>query len=213
MICVSLADISPEQCLLELEGLELAEIRIDRMQLTEDQLKEIFSCTARLVATCRPGGLYNEKERRQLLLAAIDAGAGYVDIEVEAEDELKRELLEAARHSGCKLIVSFHDYSGTPDTEGLRLIVERCFQDGADTAKIACTANSPAEAARILGLLDDEREIIAIGMGEYGRITRIAAPILGSPFTYASVSDERSVAPGQIDYKRLRRFIREIQGD
>jgi 3-dehydroquinate dehydratase-1 len=45
-------------------------------------------------------------------------------------------------------------------------------------------------------------------MGEKGRVTRILAPLLGSPFTYASYEAGKETAPGQIEDKRLEEMIR-----
>ena len=41
-------------------------------------------------------------------------------------------------------------------------------------------------------------------MGEIGVITRLLANRLGSPFTYATFSGGRKMAPGQLDWKEMR---------
>jgi 3-dehydroquinate dehydratase-1 len=48
-------------------------------------------------------------------------------------------------------------------------------------------------------------------MGDLGKISRIIAPFLGAEFTYASLSDNESTAPGQISYQKLNQFILDIQ--
>ena len=40
--------------------------------------------------------------------------------------------------------------------------------------------------------------------GEIGVITRLLANRLGSPFTYATFSGGRKMAPGQLDWKEMR---------
>lgn len=210
MICVSISEPSAGRILAALEGVDFAEVRIDGMKSpSEADMKAIFGCKAKLIATCRPGVL-DEEKRKRLLLAAISSGAAYVDIEVEGRDPYKKGLVEAARKSGCSVIVSYHNNSKTPHSAELSQVVEWCFDSGADIAKIACKANSLQDNARLLGLLDSERKIIVIGMGGRGRITRIAAPLLGSPFTFASSGKGKETAEGQIDAKELGRLAREM---
>jgi 3-dehydroquinate dehydratase-1 len=67
-----------------------------------------------------------------------------------------------------------------------------------------------ADNARLLGLLDDARKIVVVGMGELGRITRIAASLLGSPFTFASQGLGKETARGQIDHETLRTLLRGL---
>ena len=100
--------------------------------------------------------------------------------------------------------MSHHDYERTPERPALEACVSACFEAGADIAKIACTVRSDRENARLLALLDTDREIVVVGMGEKGKLTRILAPLLGSPFTYASLSQGKETADGQIDKETLR---------
>ena len=45
-------------------------------------------------------------------------------------------------------------------------------------------------------------------MGNKGRITRVAAPLLGSPFTFASLSKGKETAEGQIEKDTLEQMMR-----
>ena len=211
MICVSISDCSVQDCLAAVGKEKFAEVRLETISgLKQEDVREIFSRKAKLIATCRPGSM-KEEERKKLLLAAIEAGAAYVDVEVDAADDYKREIVPKARAKGCKVIVSFHDYDKTPLREELQQIVKWCFESGADIAKIACKANSEKDCARLLGLLDCEGKLIAIGMGDKGRITRVVAPLLGSPFTYASVSDGKETAKGQMTAEKTRKLMEEVR--
>lgn len=209
MICVSLAEPTPEKCLVALKGIPFAEIRIDRMRTTEEGVVRIFSGHPRLVATCRPGRLPDAK-RLALLRAAIAAGAAYVDIEVEAGAAYKRALVREARAAGCAVIVSHHDFERTPARRELIRVVGRCFAAEADIAKIACLVRSPKDNARLLGLLEDERSLVVVGLGKMGKITRIMAPLAGGSFTFASRAKGRETAEGQVPNKALARLIRMV---
>jgi 3-dehydroquinate dehydratase I len=209
MICVSLAEPSVAACLTALEGLAFAEIRMDAMHLTPNDVPGLFSGGRTLIATCRPGGRSDE-ERKRLLACAIEAGATFVDIELESNVRYREEIVARARSRGCRVIVSHHDYERTPERPALEACVSACLEAGADIAKIACTVRSDRENARLLALLDTDREIVVVGMGEKGKLTRILAPLLGSPFTYASLSKGKETADGQIDKDTLEELLRTV---
>ena len=211
MICVSIAEHGLEASLKALDGLEMAEIRLDRTGLTVQEVKRLFSTHAKLIATCRPGSLL-ELERKRLLLEAIEAGAAFVDLELEAEESFREEILKKAHAKGCRVIISYHNFEETPAREALAAIVDRCFERGAGLAKIACAVRSGREAARLLGLLDSERELVVAGMGPLGRVTRLAAPLLGSPFTYASLGEGQGTAPGQVAFRDLQKWLEAVRG-
>ena len=210
MICVSLIDLTYEQCLVAISDLDFVEIRLDRIDVDLQKVKNLFSTDARTIATCRPGRIPDD-ERRQLLKAAIHSGANYVDIELDADATYRESLILHARKNDCKVIISHHDYQGTPPVDELHRLVENIFSLGADIAKIACKADSARDNARLLGLLDGDRAVIVIGMGPVGKITRVTAPLLGSPFTYCSLTEDRPAAEGQLDIKATEGLLEKLK--
>jgi 3-dehydroquinate dehydratase type I len=207
MICRSLIPRSVAEAVESLKKIEFAEVRLEQMKLSEADIQTLFNCSTKIIATNRPSG-QSEDERREVLDLAIKYGASYVDIEIESSKDFKRELVALAKEKGCRVIVSYHNYTDTPDRISLQEIVDQCFDDGADIAKIACMVNTSADAARILGMLDSDRSVVAIGMGIKGRITRAAAPLLGSPFTFAPADDLHPTAPGQLTAFELEQIYR-----
>jgi 3-dehydroquinate dehydratase-1 len=210
LICVSLAEPAVPDCVEALKTLPFAEIRMDKMQLKPEDVEMLFSARQRLIATCRPGQL-SDFDRKALLLKAIESGAAYVDVEVESDCVYRDEIIGKARSHNCLVIVSFHDHQRTPARHELEETVSACFRAGADIAKIACMVHSNRDSARLLGLLDVGRKVVVIGMGQKGKITRIAAPFLGSPFTFASLSKGKETAEGQLDQETLRSYLRLIR--
>ncbi len=209
MICVSIGETTVEGCLRVLEGCSFAEIRMDRMDLTQEDVGRIFSSGKSLIATCRPGTV-SEKVRAALLVAAIEAGASYVDAELDSSEGFKHGIIEKARAKGCAVIISHHDYEKTPAREDLLGIISASFHAGADIAKVACKVRSERDNARLLGLLDSDQDIVVIGMGKKGRITRIMAPFLGSPFTYAASARGKETAEGQIDVRTMKKYLESL---
>jgi 3-dehydroquinate dehydratase type I len=211
MICLSIADVTADEAVNILGRVELAELRLDRIDFHKKDLGRLFSTKAGTIVTCRRSSKMNEDERRETIIEAIEKGASMVDVEVENSDDFKNEITNASKKNKCTLIVSYHDYEKTPVMRELEQILTWCFESGADIAKIACQANSPEEAARLLALYSFGRPLISIGMGEAGKITRIAAPLLGAPFTYASGDDAKKTAPGQIEAEKIKTIIKMIK--
>jgi 3-dehydroquinate dehydratase type I len=212
MICVSLGLPSVSECLEALSGVEFAEIRLDLMEVEVRDIPALFSAHKRLIAACRPGSKSRDM-RKGLLLESIRCGAAFVDIEHDAEPGYRISLLLEAARAGSRVILSYHDYEGTPKTPALKSLIRRCFRLGAEYVKVACRADSPSDAARLLGLLGDplaKGRLIVVGLGKYGRTVRAFAPFLGSPFTYASAGPGRETAPGQLSAATLAGVYEEL---
>jgi len=214
LICVSLNEPDYPAIVRVLDGLkaEMAEIRLDGARLTPEEVGQLFSRPLPLVATFRPGENVADRERMETLALAVRAGARYLDLELESVPLGRGELIPLARAHGCRVIVSHHDERETPARDRLEEIIEACFAAGADIAKIACRIRTRADCARILSLYEGGRALIALGMGRLGIVTRIAAPILGAPFTYAAPDGGRPVAEGQLDWTTTRDLLKILEG-
>ncbi|HCS47048.1 MAG: hypothetical protein A2V45_07085 [Candidatus Aminicenantes bacterium RBG_19FT_COMBO_58_17] len=214
MICVSLRSGSCQECLKALESLDFAELRLDLMKITLADIPILARSGKRLMATCRPGP-YSDALRKALLLECIRCGMDLVDVEADADEEFKTDIIGEARRRGSSVIISHHDDDQTPTRPELEAIIARSLEAGADFVKIACRANSASDSARLIGLLDRPQcqgRLIVVGMGVFGSITRVLAPFLGSPFTYASLEEGYETAPGQIGYRDLARIHRDLRG-
>lgn len=212
MICVSIADVSALEALRIVKANELSEVRLDLIEFTGDDVENIFSSGNKTIATFRPVDSVPEKERKDILIQAVNAGASYVDIEMENNNDFTKDIIEAAVRKKCKIIISYHNYDNTPSSPELEQILNRCGGKYVDIVKIACRVNSVEDCSRLLSLYGTGKPVIAVGMGEPGRITRIAAVFLGAPFTYASLDAARQTAPGQIEYENMKKIIDMIRG-
>src|SRR5208283_1145432 len=197
MICVSLSGLSFEECLDAIHHSEFAEIRIDLLDLTVDQFKDLFASNKKTIATCRTGK-FTIQQQLQLLKMAIDAGTAYIDIDYQDESAFREELTTYAHDHRTSVIVSYHNFTLTPALDDLEIIIRQSKLWNADYVKIATTALSRTDCSIVMGLYARHDNIISFCMGELGKITRVAAPLLGSEFTYASWSEQHSTAPGQL---------------
>ena len=197
MICTSIQNKEYGQILEILGSEEMAEIRLDRCALEEEEIESLFEDTdVPLVATCR---LQEESQAPELLEMAIRSGAKYADLEMEAPAAVGRRIREACRNYGTVLIRSFHDYTGTPPKSVLESILERCKMYGGEVVKIVTTANSREDVEAVMSLYEKAAPgtLIAFCMGPMGRQSRIQALEKGAPFSYACLSQEDATAPGQ----------------
>ncbi len=209
MICTSIQNKELPQILELLEGgaVEMAEIRLDRCPLEEEDIDLLFSGSdVPLIATCR---LQEESQAPQLLERAVKAGAKYVDLEMEAPAAVGRRIREACREYGTVLIRSYHNYTETPPLPVLQSLLERARQFGGEVVKIVTTATSKADTASILALYKDvpPGTLVAFCMGDAGRESRLEALRQGAPFTYASLTEAEATAPGQWTTEAMREAV------
>ena len=210
MICISISDKNQERCLSLLTEAEMAEIRLDLTEFDDNEIRNVFVFPKPLIATFRPGD-YDDDERMEKLKLAIEAGAQYVDIEIESEEGYRDELVNFARKRQCQVIISYHNFDATPQQNELRKIVNTCFEYNADIAKIATLVKNDREIAALFSLYDINKNVLAIGMGEKGKVTRVMAPFLGAPFTFAAPDKGDNTAPGQLTYSRMKEMIKQLQ--
>ena len=237
MICTTIQNRNLEQVYEALDQCEMAEIRLDRCQLSPKEIEELFTSDVPLVATCRiseiaagePSLQGLPEQSREIkamqiaekkLLKAIESGARYVDVEIEAQKQMSKRVRGAAHENGTVFIRSYHDFEGTDSFEALKAVVEKCVYHGADMVKIVTMARSQADVDKVMALYGwcrQEKEsgnerigaladggLIAFCMGEAGRGSRLEALKNGAPYTYAALSAEESAAPGQWDTAEMR---------
>ncbi len=165
---------------------------------------------AHILATCRhheASGHFKGSIEQQvkILEAALQAGATFVDLEVESAEKAKHAVARL-RESG-PVCVSYHNFEKTPTLDP---VLRRMRKFEADVYKIAVTARKPSDNLRLMEFAREHRDcrIIALSMSEIGVVSRILVAPLGSLFTYATPSVETGTAPGQISAKLMRGLYR-----
>ncbi len=218
MICLTLSGNTLSSCLDEIrqnrEYIDMAELRLDLLD-PEEQLKAASfpeQAGIPLILTMRrkeDGGrcTLSEKERRQILLSALDGDFSYIDIE---EDIKRNEVEDKAREKGVRIIRSFHDFSGIPDDIYSRIY--RLSERG-DVAKAAVTPHSIHDLLKLFRIADELKDVpkIIIGMGDWGIPIRILYRKAGSLLTFACSGE--AVAPGQVSAKDLKLLYRADRVD
>jgi 3-dehydroquinate dehydratase type I len=189
------------------------EVRLDYLEEPAPNLARLFrTLPGPVIATNRlaaEGGRWTgtEADRLDLLSQALNLGVTCLDLELAADAIFRREIWE--RRGKTRLILSWHDFAGTPETARLEAVLEEMLNAEADIVKMVAMAREPADNLRLLSLIPrakaQGKEIIAFCMGPLGKWSRVAAPLLGSFLSFAPFSKTGASAPGQLTVNDLKR--------
>jgi 3-dehydroquinate dehydratase/shikimate dehydrogenase len=193
-------------------GAKFVELRLDFLARAVDfkRLTPYKQCP--WVATLRrpvDGGRYSgtEAERQMVLRQAIVSGAfEWVDLETDIASTIPR-------FGSVKRIVSYHNLTETP--ANLEETYAAMLKQDADVYKVAVTAQTPADVARVLKLQRSApKPTIAFCLGDVGQPSRFLALKYGAPWIYAAFNKERGIAPGlpSLDDLRITYPVRSIDG-
>lgn len=147
------------------------------------------------VRSANEGGRFwgSDEERVALLKELLLLEPAYIDI------ELSHLPLFAGLPRGQTLVIgSLHTRGGLPTTPSLE----------ADLWKMVIESDRVAPLFDLYDWVDrhPDRKVIPLCMGKQGPLSRLLAPLMGSPIVYASLDEEHAVVPGQIPAVELRKF-------
>ncbi len=189
------------------ERADIFEVRLDALDPPPDAaaLEALLRAPRpRVIVTNRgprdQGGFAGpEADRIAWLERALALGADYVDVELDAIDALSGDVPRD------RVIASWHDFDGTPPAPELEAIRERLAATGAGVTKLVTFAREFEDNRRVLDLpARGDRPMIALCMGDLGRVSRLLAPRSGGWLTFGSIEEGRESAPGQIPLDELR---------
>jgi 3-dehydroquinate dehydratase I len=190
---------------------DMVELRLDLMS-PHSNLKPLLRVRKPSIATCMPlweGGFFegSEEERILFLHKSLDF-VDYVCLELNMGGSSRAALISAAKARGIKTIVSHHDFRKTPQIEDILDVLQREEYVGADIAKIAYMPHSEEDVLNVLAaqiISEVKIPIIALSMGQMGRVSRVIGPMLGGYLSFAS-EDERSTAAGQYSVSEMHKI-------
>jgi 3-dehydroquinate dehydratase/shikimate dehydrogenase len=196
-------------------GERFLEFRLDYLAWPEQGVAAIRKFLARhsdctVLATCRRHqnhGRYNGsiEEQVKILEAAIQAGAKAADIEIESAENYAERLESLRGHA--YLLVSYHNYGGTPPLDA---VLRRMMRIPADGYKVVTTARKPSDSYRVLALARSHPKtpMVILAMGETGFPTRVLSTAFGGLYTYAAPTSSEGTAAGQVSARQLRHLYR-----
>ena len=201
-------------------GADMVEYRVDACfsgsgdeSETRAVLRLVEESPLPCIITCRPtweGGYYDGPEDARVALferlGTSNAPPAYLDAELAAytrSANLRQKVNLAVDHPkqgrpvATRLILSMHDFDGRPADLSRRLSAMRA-EPAAAVHKVAFRARSLRDNLELFDLLTErDRPTIALGMGEFGLMSRVLAPKFGGFLTFASLHPHGATAPGQ----------------
>ncbi|OMD49193.1 3-dehydroquinate dehydratase [Paenibacillus borealis] len=164
--------------------------------------------------SAREGGERQIATEDYIRLNKAAAASGFVDIidvELFNEEADVQALIAAAHDCGVFVIVSNHDFQGTPSEEEIVSRLRKAQELGGDLPKIAVMPCSAADVLTLLAAtnrmqeLYADRPIITMSMAGEGVISRLAGEIFGSALTFGAA--HKPSAPGQVAVAELRKVL------
>ncbi|MEM7627853.1 MAG: type I 3-dehydroquinate dehydratase [Planctomycetota bacterium] len=223
LVCVPITVESVEQALEEAAlartlGADLIELRVDDLftgeQHEADEIIRLLSrCPLPAILTCRPaweGGGYDGDETDRIsmfeFVCTSERPPAYLDVELAAytaSENIRQKVNLCVAHPKqtrsvkTRLILSSHDFDTRPADLTKRLLAMYA-EPSCAVAKIAYRARSIRDNLELFEITREApKPTIALGMGEFGLMSRVLAPKFGGFLTFASLRDESATAPGQ----------------
>lgn len=193
-----------------------------RMDLAATPLEALddYDGTLSVLATNRAeweGGEAADDDARLDALCEAVAHDAVEAVDIELESMLGgdgKRVRDAARDADASVVVSVHDFEGTPLRQDMRGLLGNAVEYG-DVGKLAVTAQDRQDALDLLTVTHEyamaDEPVATMAMGEAGRHTRAVAPVYGSKIGYAPVRAADATAPGQYDLETLRTLVDDLR--
>lgn len=219
MICVSVAEPTVDDVVRVANKAvcDVVEVRLDYLDSVED-LRRIREINKPVIATCMPvweGGRFSgDEDKRISTLFSILPFCDYITIELKTKKKHRNKIIHEAKKRKIKVILSYHNFKKTETKKRILNTIRKQKKCGADIAKIAYKANNYKDALTVINALTENKTkipVIAISMGEHGKITRILAPLLGAYLTFAAPEKGKETAPGQLTADEIKKIYETLK--
>lgn len=197
-------------------GVEVVELRVDMFKsVATPHVLEVarrYSEVPRLITvrSAAEGGRWSGTEEKRLeLYTALMPLADAIDIEL-GSCEIRDLVVELAASEKVLTVMSYHNFTETPDDPFLAGVLRHCKEHGADLVKISVHARTEADMRRLarFTLEHSDAGLITISMGAKGTVSRVMFPALGSRLTYADIG--LATGPGQLRVEPMCGMMRQL---
>lgn len=205
MICVSIVQESRRLALADMLnaaqlGADLVEVRLDKFEKDANLSELVAARRTPVVFSCRrpqDGGEWAgaEDERLTLLRTAVISKADYVEVELDAADQIRP-------YPGCKRVVSYTNLTETP--RDIDAIYDRLQTKQPDVIKITCAARAPEEAWPLMQLLNKPPvPTVVEARGPAGPLLALVGRKVGAPWATAAIERGLQAYPDQVTVNDL----------
>jgi 3-dehydroquinate dehydratase/shikimate dehydrogenase len=208
VICISINQESRRLALVDMHNAapqcDLLEVRLDRFGMAPDLGQLITAKPKPVIMSCRraeDGGHWdgNEAERLAILRQCIVSKADYVEIELDAADQIRR-------FPPSQRVIS---YTIRPDdtAEDIATRYAEAQSKTPDVIKLTTPAATPEEAWPVVQILGRPSvPTVVVGLGKPGVMLTVLAKKIGAPWTYAALERGMEAYPGQPTVADLHRI-------
>jgi 3-dehydroquinate dehydratase-1 len=194
-------------------ALDYFEIRLDSFIGREGELlRQLPKLKLPLIITARhplEGGArrISTAKRRECYKQFMPCAA-LVDIELRSAKSLS-DVISSAQMQKVGIILSYHNFQKTPSLNHLRGLATAARKAGADIFKVAVTVSTPADLAVLLSFQAGQNMPLSLmGMGKYGKISRLLFAQAGSVLNYGFLGSAQ--VAGQWPAVLLKQRIGEL---
>ena len=203
-------------------AVDFLELRVDTFAEHPDELDQLEAAAPRLrapaIVTVRhfaEGGANRlSVVQRRALFRRFLPYASLIDVELRSATQLA-DVLREARERGIGVILSHHDFRATPSLERLRTLADQAMETGCDIFKLATVTRSVEALTVLLQLMAAQQRptrggmaMAVMGMGEFGKLSRLALARAGSVLNYGYLDTPQ--VPGQWPAEVLKKRIVEL---
>ncbi|MFA5858585.1 MAG: type I 3-dehydroquinate dehydratase [Elusimicrobiota bacterium] len=211
-------------------GADIVELRVDKYLLAGISLDKICAIAVEIKHSVKCGVLLtvrSPKENGMRRTAVVDKKLSdnirkkaylmlikyvdFVDIELSS-NKIIREVISRVKKLNKKVVVSYHNFSGTPSNTALSRFLVRGKKFNADIVKLAVVPKNQHDVWRLLNFCrannNTKPRLAVVSMTSLGTISRILGFIYGSQLTYAYLKSQN--ASGQVSLKSLKCFYNRL---
>ncbi len=192
---------------------QMGELRFDLSRLEVDDLNIIRNRFPKkpLIFTFR-GNSESAPERLKVYERAVEQKFEFIDLDITTDLEIISRLKPLLKTATCKLIISYHNYTETPDFHSLRAIQQEIGELNPDHIKIVTVAHHANDLESLKNLQSLIPSSLCFSMGEFAAQSRLQSLFGGAPFTYIALQVNKQTAPGQLDFKEFQKLYQEFRG-
>ncbi len=146
----------------------------------------------------------SDEQRLETLSYLLNGLSCFLDIDYEESQTYRNQLFRLANAAKALIIYSYHLQSWNGELQLIRSYLDAMWQANPSYAKIVVPAQHLYDTIGLMSLYAEYEHTIIIDSSQHGVRSRLLAPLLGAPFTYAYLHEPTALyQPKASDLQQL----------